>query len=181
MTANFGCFLAGVCGLLWSYTSHSEQVSHCDASVSFRCWNKWVGPLPLVVTAFEQSLQRMAVCLMSDSTKPNYWRDSAFLERTLCLLPYRCVWAATEQVEEKIDFHFLKSSNLRKSELIVLFPRPYFPGRLSSTTPQSLMLFFWKWKPPPQSAIPNILPPTSGWHGWIFLWVLRLLPLLKTR
>ena len=70
-SANVGCFIADVCGL--PRFSHSvQQVSHCDTCVCLRCWNKWVGPLPLVAKAFEQTLQRMVVCSRSDTTETNY-------------------------------------------------------------------------------------------------------------
>ena len=74
--ANVGCLLAGVCGLPWSCTSRSEQqVSHCDACVCLRCWNKWVGPLPLVAKLSSGSwLVRGPM-----PQNANYWRDSALL------------------------------------------------------------------------------------------------------
>ena len=71
--ADVGSFIADVCGLLRSCTSCSEQqVSHCDACVCLRGWNKFVGSLPLVTTAFKQTLQQAVVCSRSDATKPSY-------------------------------------------------------------------------------------------------------------
>ena len=74
-SANVSCFIAGVCGLPQS--SHSEQVSHSDTCLCLRGSDKCVGPLSLVTTAFEQTVQRTVVCLRS--TKPSYQRDSAVL------------------------------------------------------------------------------------------------------
>ena len=60
-------------GYLWAAavcTSRSEQqVSHCYPGVCLRCWNKCFGPLPLVATAFEQTLQQTVVC-STDETVP---------------------------------------------------------------------------------------------------------------
>ena len=48
----------------WACSSHSEQqVSCCDTCVCLRGWGKCVGPLPLVPTAFEQTLNSwLAAC-----------------------------------------------------------------------------------------------------------------------
>ena len=60
-SANVGRFIVGVCGSPRPCASCSEQVSHSDTGVCLRCWNKWVGLLPLVATAFKQTLQRTMV------------------------------------------------------------------------------------------------------------------------
>ena len=52
-STSIGCFLAGVWGLPRSCASRSGQLSHCDAGVCLKDWNKCVGPLSLVTTAFE--------------------------------------------------------------------------------------------------------------------------------
>ena len=66
-SANVGWFIVGVYGLPCSCTSRSEkQVSQFDTCICLRGWNKWVGPLSLVGTAFKQTLQQ------SDATKPSY-------------------------------------------------------------------------------------------------------------
>ena len=52
---------------------------YSDTCVCLRCWNKWVGLLFFIATAFEQTLQWTVVCSRSDATEPSYWRDCAFL------------------------------------------------------------------------------------------------------
>ena len=96
--ANVGCLLVGVCGLQRScaVVSCSEQMSHCDTCVCLRWWNKCVGPLPLVATAFEQTLQWTVVCSRSDATKSNYWRDGAFLGTNSWLASRCCVCSSVE-------------------------------------------------------------------------------------
>ena len=71
-SANVGCFIASVCGLPRSSGSE-QQVSHYDACVCLRCWNKWIGLLPLlVVVAFKQTLKRTVVCSRYNATKPSH-------------------------------------------------------------------------------------------------------------
>ena len=70
-SANVGWFIVGVCGAP-RFSRSEQQVSHCDTSICLRCWNKWVGPLPLVAKSFEQILQWTVVCSRSNATEPNY-------------------------------------------------------------------------------------------------------------
>ena len=124
-SANVGCVIAGVCGLPLSYTSCSEQqVSH-SKTCCLRGWNKWVGQLPLIVTAFKQTFLLFEV-----------WRNKIKLVRRQCLFKkefmawchvvvYVSLWKVNAGgraeptmnygspwgvVTENIDFHFFKSS-----------------------------------------------------------------------
>lgn len=69
------CFLVAVLGLPRSCSFRREQhLSHSAACFCLRCCSKLVVLLPFVATAFKQTLQRGAVCSVSDATNPNQFQ-----------------------------------------------------------------------------------------------------------
>ncbi len=124
-SANVDCFLASVCELTRPYASRCKQhSSHSAACLCLRCWNKLVVLLPLVVTAFEQTLQRAVVYSRSDTANPNQFHttdetvpvlgtSSSFFVAMLQSVSWG---RAVEEVNEKTDINFFKSSETTNSK-----------------------------------------------------------------
>ena len=100
----------GCCCLL-VVNNKCPTVIHVSA---LRCWKKWIGPPPLVATAFKQTLQRTVVCSRSDATKLSYWWDGN--ELLACCMS-KALWITGARGE-------WRQSKLKRKSILFLFNRP---------------------------------------------------------